>query len=377
VKTKKKKRKVLIAGHICLDITPAFRHPPVERLTQILAPGKLIHVGQPDIHLGGAVANTGLAMDFFGINVRLAAKIGQDSFGQLVQRDLDSHSCEAILTFDESAGTSYSIVLAVPGVDRVFLHDPGANDTFCAADITDDMLNDIDHLHFGYPPLMRRMYEDDGKELTAIFRKAKAKGITTSLDMAAVDPNSPAGNADWKTILSKVLPLVDFFAPSAEEIGFMLDPKRYSQWCNQAEGRDITEILSIQEDIAPLADELIRLGASVVLIKCGASGLYYQTAGQALIYPLCELLNLTPSKWIELHGFERSYSPERIVSATGAGDTCIAAFLAAVMRGFSLKKCIRLAAAAGASCITAYDALSGLLPFDVMQQKIQAGWPKV
>ena len=42
------------------------------------------------------------------------------------------------------------------GVDRVFLHDPGANDTFCAGDITEEMLDGIDHFHFGYPPLMKK-----------------------------------------------------------------------------------------------------------------------------------------------------------------------------------------------------------------------------
>ena len=39
-------------------------------------------------------------------------------------------------------------------------------------------------------------------------------------------------------------------------------------------------------------------------------------------------------------------------------------------------ECARLAAATGASCVTAYDALSGLLPFEELRQKMEAGWEK-
>ena len=42
---------------------------------------------------------------------------------------------DAALTVVPGEGTSYSIVLAPPGIDRVFLHHPGANDTFCADDV--------------------------------------------------------------------------------------------------------------------------------------------------------------------------------------------------------------------------------------------------
>ena len=39
-------------------------------------------------------------------------------------------------------------------------------------------------------------------------------------------------------------------------------------------------------------------------------------------------------------------------------------------------ECVRLAAATGASCVTAYDALSGLLSFEELRQKMEAGWEK-
>lgn len=76
-------------------------------------------------------------------------------------------------------------------------------------------------------------------------------------------------------------------------------------------------------------------------------------------------------------GFEESYQPERFLSGTGARDTSIAAFLTALLKKYSLKECMQLATATGASCVAAYDALSGLKSFDELERKIKAGWPKV
>ena len=50
------------------------------------------------------------------------------------------------------------------------------------------------------------------------------------MDMAAVDADSEAGRADWEAILKRVLPYVDFFVPSVEELCFMLDRPRYESW---------------------------------------------------------------------------------------------------------------------------------------------------
>ena len=51
-------KKVIVAGHICLDITPVFPGGKVKSVEQILSPGKLIQMGNADVHTGGAVANT-------------------------------------------------------------------------------------------------------------------------------------------------------------------------------------------------------------------------------------------------------------------------------------------------------------------------------
>lgn len=369
-------KKVIVAGHICLDVTPIFPENKVNNLSEILNPGKLIHMHKADVHTGGAVANTGLAMKILGADVSLMGKVGKDAFGDMVLHILKEYDADKGMLVMEGESTSYSVVIAVPGIDRIFLHHPGANDTFALEDIPEEALEGVSLFHFGYPPLMQKMYENDGEELVKIFKKMKSLGIATSLDMAMVDPNAKAGQADWKHILEKVLPYVDFFVPSAEELCFMLDRSRFEDWQERANGGDVVEILDIEKDIKPLADKCLALGVKVLLIKCGAPGLYYRTAGVEGVSKVGERVLLDASDWALKEGFEASYKPDRVLSGTGAGDTSIAAFLTAMLEGYPIEKCMQLASATGASCVEAYDALSGLKSFNELEAKISAGWEK-
>lgn len=371
------KKKVIAAGHICLDITPVFPGKSTASLGDILSPGKLVNVGQADVHTGGSVANTGLAMKFFGADVSLMGKIGDDPFGEIVRNILKAHGAEQGLLVSGQESTSYTVVLAVPGIDRMFLHNPGANHTFHAEDIPQEELEKAALFHFGYPPLIKSMYENDGAELFKMMKQAKACGAATSLDFAAIEPGSEADSADWGRILGNVIPYVDFLVPSVEELCYMLDRDRFVQWQERAKGRDITEILDIEKDVRPLAERCMELGAKILLIKCGAPGIYYQTASQGTLEKIGEKLELDVAQWADLRGFEKSYVPDRVLSGTGAGDTSIAAFLTAVLAGYSPEMSMHLAAAAGASCVAAYDALSGLKPFAELEQRMQKGWDKI
>lgn len=374
-------RKAVVAGHICIDITPVFPKPEEgsgkKSLGQLLIPGKLLHVEQAQVNTGGAVANTGLAMKLLGVDVKLMGKVGEDAFGGMVLNLVKKYgaSTEGMVVSRESS-TSYTVVVAAPGIDRVFLHHPGANDTFTAQDIQEEALADAALFHFGYPPIMKSMYEHDGDELVKVFRKVKAQGIATSLDLAAVDPSSEAGRADWKKILTRVLPYVDFFVPSVEELCYMLDPERFREWNERAEGGDVTEILDLERDVKPLAGQCMELGAKVLLLKCGAPGMYYRTASREVLEGIGPRAELSLEDWADREGFEQSYVPEKILSGTGAGDTSIAAFLTGMLEGRPLKRCLQLSAATGACCVAAYDSLSGLKPLEELERKIDAGWEK-
>lgn len=365
-------KKIIAAGHICIDITPVFStNTRYQKIGDLLEPGKLIHMAPADVHTGGSVANTGLALKILGADVTLMGKIGNDAFGAMIRDMLGSYGAGGLIV-DENSSTSYSVVLAVPGIDRIFLHNPGANDTFTNADIPDEALEDTALFHFGYPPLMKSMYENGGQELVAVFSRMKEKGIATSLDLAAVDPNSGAGKADWVDILENVLPYTDFFVPSFEELCFMLDRPRYN--ILSAQGGDMTAVLDMETDVKPLAERCLKLGCKVVLLKCGMSGMYYCTADRDSVAQIGERLNLDGAVWANQKGVQPCFKADCVRSGTGAGDTSIAAFLASVLLGKSPKACAALAAAEGACAVTAYDALSGLKSLEQLEDRIASGW---
>lgn len=370
------KKKLIAAGHICLDITPIFPEKRVTSPGDILAPGKLINVKEADVHTGGSVANTGLAMKILGADVMLMGMVGEDAFGDMVKSLLEEHDVECRLLVAKGASTSYSVILAIPGIDRIFLHNSGANNHFYAGDVPREALEEAGIFHFGYPPVMRSMYENDGEELVRLMKLAGECGAASSLDFTSIEPDSEAGRADWNRILKRVIPYVDFLVPSVEELCYMLDRERYQEWQERAAGRDITEVLDVEQDIRPLADMCMAYGARVLLIKCGAPGMYYRTANADRLQKLCSQLELSVEQWADKEGFEESYEPDKVLSGTGAGDTSIAAFLTAVLKGYSPEDAVHLAAAAGASCVEAYDALSGLKSFEELEAKIQAGWKK-
>ena len=363
-------KKIISAGHICLDITPVFPSGhSCGRIGDLLVPGRLIRTESASVHTGGSVANTGLALKLLGNDVTLLGKVGADAFGAMVRNILAGYGAGGLIT-DESSSTSYSVVLAVPGQDRIFLHNPGANDTFSASDIPEEALAGAALFHFGYPPLMKRMYEDSGAELQRLFRRVREHGAATSLDMAAVDPLSDAGRADWQAILANVLPDVDFFVPSFEELCFMLDRACYDALA--AKGGDMT----MQEGVTEKADELARkcldLGCGAALIKCGLAGMVYRTGSRERMAGVGARLELDADEWADRAGMQPCFRAETVCSATGAGDVSIAAYLTALLRGESPADCAKLAAAEGAASVSSYDALGGILPLDELKRRINA-----
>ena len=372
-----KKKKVIVAGHSCLDLTPIF--PPgtkeVANPGELLAPGKLVQMEGVAINGGGAVSNTGIAMKLLGADVSLLTKTGTDTFGKVLKDIYAGFGVADSVISVEGERTSYTTVIAMPGIDRILLHDPGCNNTFSVDDVKRTDLTGVSLFHFGYPPIMERMYLNDGAELVEMLKYVKSQGVAVSMDMAMVDPASKAGQADWLKILTEALPHVDFFVPSVEEICFMLDRPRYEEWSKRAAGGELVNILR-KEDIAPLAEKCMELGTRVLLLKCGAPGLYYKTGSAVMMEKLHELTGINASDWTDREGFENSYLPEKVLSGTGAGDTTIAAFLTAMLEGYSFERCIQLAAAEGASCVEAYGALEGIRSLEELTKRIDNGWEK-
>ena len=126
-----------------------------------------------------------------------------------------------------------------------------------------------------------------------------------------------------------------------------------------------------ETDVKPLAQTLLDMGARAVLIKCGTAGMYYRTAD---LSGVGARLEWNAQAWSHQDGIQPCFRADIVRSATGAGDTSIAAFLTGILRGKSPGECAALATAEGACAVTAYDALGGLKPIEELEARIAAGW---
>ena len=68
---------------------------------------------------------------------------------------------------------------------------------------------------------------------------------------------------------------------------------------------------------------------------------------------------------------------DAIVSATGAGDTAIAGFLAALLRETAPERALQMASLAARRCITSADTVSRIEPFPDMERALAAQPPLI
>jgi sugar/nucleoside kinase (ribokinase family) len=315
---------IVVAGHACLDITPAF--PPGAKVP---APGQLTAVQAAAISTGGAVSNVGVALHKLGAPVRMVGLVGDDFFGRGLREQLCSTGAEVRLQVRNKFPTSYSVVLSPHGADRCFVHCPGVNDEFDPdSDITEDDLTGASALHFGYPPLMRRTFVDGGQSLACLFQRARSARLMTSLDMSFPDP-AAVTQIDWPTWLSRALPQVDIFGPSVEELRALLKlPPR----------DDI-------HDVPDLAARMLDSGAATICIKLGSRGIYLRTRSEEIWQPSL---------------------PAHFVNANGAGDCTIAGLLLALICQYPLTQAARIACCVGAFCVESVTATGGIVPWEQM-----------
>ena len=316
---------IAVAGHICIDISTTIGD------FSGIRPGALVEVGEAKIALGGCVANTGSALVALGVPVSLAGAIGDDDLGRLVREQLTRNGLPtAGLQISPLAATSYSVVLHGDGLDRTFLHHSGANAFFDASQVD---LRDASIVHFGYPSLMRGMLDHGGAPLKKFFVAAHHAGTTTSLDLAVIDPHSEVASLDWLGILANVLPEVDLFSPSFDDLTSALE-------IDAPFSRDLVE---------RLAAECIEMGAGVVAISAGSHGMYLLAADAERLSKGGTTLARLAKSW---QGVRRWQSPEHVTSVAttnGAGDALSAGLLFALWSGMTAIEACATAAISAAT----------------------------
>jgi len=318
---------VLVAGHLCIDITPELTSVPE------LVPGQLYEIGSAQLSLGGCVANTGLALAAAGIPTRVCSSVGNDPLGGIARRLLAEQGVDLEgITTTAGAATSYSIVLQVPGRDRTFWHHPGANAAFTGREVN---LDGADVFHLGYPPLLPALLADGAAPLLNLLKEARSRQITTSLDLAVVDRRSRAAEADWRGIFARIMPYVDIATPSID---------------------DLTSALAITRTpdddlVEECAHRLVEDGCAVAVVSAGARGAFAVSAGADRLAAAGAALSFVRSAWSSTADWVPAAAPRRVVSTTGAGDAATAGLLYGLAKGTGIRRATRLAARFAAATI--------------------------
>jgi sugar/nucleoside kinase (ribokinase family) len=318
---------VLVAGHLCIDITPELADVPE------LVPGQLYEIGSAELTLGGCVANTGLALASVGVPTRVCSRVGNDPLGEIARRLLAEQGVDLEgVTTTAGTATSYSIVLQLPGRDRTFWHHPGANAVFTGQEVS---LDGVDILHFGYPPLLPALLADDATPLLNLLKEARGRQITTSLDLAVVDRRSRAAEVDWRRVFARIMPYVDIATPSIDDLTSAL-----------AIARTPNDDL-VEEGARRLVDD----GCAVAVVSAGARGAYAVSAGADRLAAAGTALSSVRSMWSSTAEWVPAVEPGLVLSTTGAGDAASAGLLYGLAQGTGIRRATRLAARFAAATI--------------------------
>ncbi len=292
---------ILVVGEINPDLLLYGDVEPDFRQVEHWLERAVLAVGSSSVITACAAARLGLRVAFVGL-------VGSDLFGRFMLHAMrDDCGLDVRWVQQRSdAATGLSVILQRSDGQRAILTAPGLIPRLRAADVPEEALRAVRHVHVGSFYLQQALQPD----LPALFRRARQLGVTTSLD-----PNyAPQG--DWRTI-APVLPFTDVFLPNA------------------AEARAIA---GVDDDLR--AAQILARQARLVVVKRGERGaLAVAQSGEFLQVP--------------------AVPPPRLVDAVGAGDTFDAGFLYGYLQGWPLARSLRLATSCAALSLRAAGGVAG------------------
>jgi sugar/nucleoside kinase (ribokinase family) len=215
-----------IIGNVNVDLV-------VRDASELPPPGTEETVDAIETRVGGAAANTALALAKLGGTPRLVGCVGDDHFGRYLLAELDDGS---VATTDlgriRGKATGVSIAFESPVRDRSFLISLGSLETFDEAGVPQDALAARFVLLCGTFLHPRLRGEPNRRLLSA----ARAAGASTLLDTGWDLQDWSGGTRD--EILG-LLPLVDVFVPNDPEARALAgerDPRSAAEALQQASG---------------------------------------------------------------------------------------------------------------------------------------------
>jgi sugar/nucleoside kinase (ribokinase family) len=267
----------------------------------------------------GAIMACGAAR--LGLRVAFVGVVGDDLFGAYMREQLAVRGVDVSgLVVDPQRPTGVTVVLSRPG-DRAILTAPGTIGDLRAASIDAGLLASARHVHVSSYFLQTGLAQD----LPRLFADARGRGATTS-----VDPNWDPSGA-WNGGLDALLPSVDVLLP------------------NEIEAARLAHTSDLEAAIATL-----RSRGPLVVVKAGARGAIAAGPGERV---------------------EVAAVPVATVDTTGAGDSFDAGFVAAMLGGEPLERCLAVANACGALSTRAAGGVDGQPTMQEALGAISAGSP--
>jgi sugar/nucleoside kinase (ribokinase family) len=301
----------IVSGSCVVDVLVR----PVE-LDAPIGGGRLIRSEPLVLTTGGIVSNSGITLARLGMRVAAFSYVGADPWADVIRRSYAAEGIDAasLITRPDSA-TSTSAVLIDPRGERSFVHCVGAPQLLDATAFRAqaDLFRRSRWMLLGYYPLLPNLIDD----LPGVLAEIRAAGCLTALDAA--------GDGGEMGPLAKLLPHLDLYVPSLAEAR------------HQTGEDDPRKILATYRDA----------GASKLIgVKLGSRG---------------ALLSSVPGEFVEVAAVA---PPGAIVDTTGAGDCFLGGLIAGLHRGLSVADAGRLAAAAGACCVTGLGATSAIRDYN-------------
>jgi sugar/nucleoside kinase (ribokinase family) len=249
--------------------------------------------------LGSSSAIFAHNLSALGSRTAIISKVGDDPLGTIAMARLSEGGVDVSAVKKSRGGTSTGVsVILVQSAERCILTYPGTMAEFCYEDIDREYAFSARHLHVASFFLQPALRPNIGR----LFREAKQKGLTTSLDTN----DDPEGR--WGSDSLETLPFVDVFLP------------------NEREAKAITRC----DELRQAAQKLSGV-SRIVVIKLGAEGAVARE-GQ--------------KEWRS-----RGVRVEAIDSV-GAGDSFDAGFIQKFLAGATPDECLRFGNIAGAFSTT-------------------------
>lgn len=300
--------KIYVLGALVYDIIFDVPH--------WIQPENSVHAKHVTLSPGGKGLNQASAACRLGADVYLIGYVGDDAFGDEL---LSAMHIEGVhldyVKKHPTARTSITAIIVDKGIPG-FVGAPHASKEVTKADVENALANitadDVLLVDFEVPQTV----------VQHAFQLARKKGAKTVLN--------PAPFFTTDSFVLTYLPLVDILIPNKMEASLLTGNK--------------------SDDIAELADELMKLGVKQVCMTIGDQGsVFFDGKKQT----------------------KQTAFPVKVVDTTGASDAYVGAFCVGLVQGWTIEQTMEFASAASGLACTQHGTMSSMPTLEAVDKLIK------